>query len=432
MIKLTKRLTLISIFSLIQFLMLNTKKVHAQTIDSVTLNDVNQWARSNYPLIRQLDLLKQTSTLTIDNIQTALKPQVNVNGQASYQSDVTTLPIKLPNVTIDPLSRDQYRFWTDISQLVYDGGVNKSQRNVQSIVLQTELQKTEVELYKLKERMLQLYMGIVLIDGKQTQVRLMINDILRGIKIVEAQVANGVAYKSALATLQAQQLQTEQQLIELASNRASLIQLLSLFTGKNFSSNLYVVIPQINNTTAGSIHRAELTLFKLQDSVLKQQQSLIKAKNLPKASIFVQGGYGKPALNQLKNEFDFYYTTGIRLNWSLSGLYTAAREKHILRLNQQQNTVQQDLFLLKTQSETIQFINDVNKYEQLIASDQKIIALRNTVKEAAAAQLQNNVIVANDYLREVSAEDQARNNLLIHQIQKLQAQLNIIYTEGKL
>jgi outer membrane protein TolC len=63
--------------------------------------------------------------------------------------------------------------------------------------------------------------------------------------------------------------------------------------------------------------------------------------------------------------------------------------------------------------------------------DAEIINLRIMVKDAAKAQLENGVITANDYLREVNAEDQARQSLIVHQLQLLQAQINYQTIKGK-
>jgi hypothetical protein len=73
----------------------------------------------------------------------------------------------------------------------------------------------------------------------------------------------------------------------------------------------------------------------------------------------------------------------------------------------------------------------LDKLNLLIAKDAEIIDLRVKVKEAAKAQLENGVITANDYLREVNAEDQGRQSLITHQVQLLQAQINYQTISGK-
>lgn len=147
--------------------------------------------------------------------------------------------------------------------------------------------------------------------------------------------------------------------------------------------------------------------------------------------MFVQGGYGKPGLNFLKNEFAFFYTTGLRLNWNFGGLYTRQNEKKLVEISQQSINVQKDVFLLNTNTQLKQQQSEIEKLQKLIAADNEIIDLRIKVKDAAKAQLENGVITANDYLREVNAEDQSRQSLITHQVQLLQAQINYQTISGK-
>ena len=166
--------------------------------------------------------------------------------------------------------------------------------------------------------------------------------------------------------------------------------------------------------------------------MLAGQQKLIEARNQPKASAFVQGGYGRPGLNLLSNTFDAFYITGVRLNWSLGGLYNSKREKSLLDISKRTVDIQKETFLLNTQSQLKQQKAEITKFAELAASDKAIIELRSKITEAAKAQLENAVITANDYLREINAEDAARQALATHQLQLLQAQINYQLTTGKL
>jgi hypothetical protein len=56
--------------------------------------------------------------------------------------------------------------------------------------------------------------------------------------------------------------------------------------------------------------------------------------------------------------------------------------------------------------------------------------LRQKIKTAATAQLENGVITAIDYLSYVNAEDQARRAMALHSIQLLLAQYNYQNTTG--
>ncbi|THU39983.1 TolC family protein [Niastella caeni] len=399
--------------------------VQAQDNSRLALEQAYDLARQNYPLIKQKDLVRQTANLTIENLRKGFLPQLNISGQATYQSDVTSVPVSIPGVKIEEPSKDQYKIQAELSQLVYDGGATSAQKNVQNANALVEDQKAEVELYKVKDRINQLYLGILLVDEQLKQVALVKNDIQLGIKRVEAQVKNGTAFRSSQLTLEAELMKNDQRIIELNANRKGLVDVLSLFINKSLPANVQLEQPAIVMTFAKeTIARPELKLYNYQSELFKVQNQLISAKNRPRTSLFVQGGYGRPGLNMLKNEFDLFYVAGVRLNWGLGSLYTTKKERELLQVNQRMVDVQKELFMLNTNTQLKQQEAELDKLQQLVQSDQQIISIRTQVKEAANAQLSNGVITANDYLKEVNAEDQARQSLIAHQLQLIQAQIN--------
>ena len=389
-------------------------------------------SQQNYPLIRQRDLIKQTTTYTIDNLSKGFLPQISLSGQATYQSQVTEVKVPIPGVNIESPSKDQYKILADVNQLIYDGGVIRQQKSIQQLAEDVEQQKVEVELYKLKERINQLYLGVLYLDEQLRQVDLVKADLNNGIKRVEAQVNNGTAFRSNLNVLKAELLKADQRIIEIKATRKGYVDVLSLFVNQNLAEDVKLEKPASSaSILSNEIIRPELKLYSTQEKLLGGQYSMIDSRNKPKASLFWQGGYGRPGLNFLKNEFDLYYTTGVRLNWSFGGLYTQKKEKKIVGLNQQTVKVQKETFLLNTNTQLKQQLAELDKLQQLIATDKDIIDLRIQVKDAARAQLENGVITANDYLREVNAEDQARQSLITHEIQLLQAQINYQTISGK-
>jgi outer membrane protein TolC len=407
-------------------------QLFSQSLQKLSLEQAYELSVKNYPVIKQKELVKQTAAINIENLQKSFLPQVAISAQATYQSDVTKVPVTVPGFTIESASKDQYKLVADVSQLIYDGGITREQKVYQELNSKVEEQKVEVELYKLKERINQIYLGILYLDEQIKQVELIKADIQTGIKRIEAQVQNGVAFRSSLNMLKAELLKTDQRSIEIRSSKKGLIDALALFLGQPLNENVQLEKPLLTSVViTNEIARPELMLYSEQTKLIDQQDKLISAKNLPKASVFVQGGYGRPALNQLKNDFDIYYIGGVRLNWSLGGLYTKKKEKELVEVNKKMIDVQKETFLLNTNTQLQQQHAEIEKLQQLITSDNEIISLRVSVKEAAKAQLENGVITANDYLKEVNAEDQSRQSLITHQLQLLQAHINYNTISGK-
>jgi outer membrane protein TolC len=410
--------------------MMPKQSISQTPISKLDLEQTYQLARANYPLIKQKDLIQKSAFLTIDNINTAYLPQLSVNGQASYQSDVTSIKIPIAGATIAPLSKDQYKFWGELNQLIYDGGMVKNQKQLQERNSLVDDQKLEVELYKLKDRINQLYLGVLLLDAQLKQAHLAKENIQIGLNTVNAQLANGTVFKSAVLVLEAQLLQTDQRIVELKSNKKSLLQVLSLFILQPISESVKLEQPVVANLIDTTIYRPELKLYAYQDSFWHVQNQMVSAKANPKLSLFAQGGYGRPGLNMLNNDFALFGIGGVRFNWSLSNLYTHKREHEIVTLNQKINEVQKDVFLFNTNTQLTQQIEEIKKLNELSKIDERIVEVRSNITAASKAQLQNGVINSNDYLREINSEDQTRNNYILHQIQLLQAKINYQTIKG--
>ena len=418
-----KRIKLIALYCSI------TVIAFSQQVTSLTIDSCFEMAKRNFPLVKQYALIDKSKSYSIDNANKSYLPQFNIGGQATYQSEVTHIPISLPNVKVSELSKDQYKLYGEVSQAVTDLFTTKDYRELISANAEIEGQKIEVELYKLKERISNLFFGILLIDAQIQQTELLKKDIQSGIDKVSVAIAYGTALKSSADNLKAELLKANQRTIELKSNRSGYAAMLSYFIDQTVDETTFLIkpSPQIISST---INRPELKLFDLQKRTFEVQNNLIKAKNLPRLNLFLQGGLGRPALNMLSNDVNLYYLAGLRLNWNLAGLYTYKNEKQILSLNQKGLDIQKEIFLFNTNVILHQQNSEVSKMQELIETDNSIITLRESIKNKTKVQLENGTATSTDYLIDVNAQDQAAQNLILHQIQFLMTQYNYQITSG--
>jgi outer membrane protein TolC len=387
------------------------------------LEEAQQQALAHYPLTRQRDLLQQTDHITLANINRGNLPQLLFSGQATYQSEVTELGSPVDGFQIRPPKKNQYKVVADLSQVVYDGGLSRARKGLQQLSTQVAQQELEVELYRLRERISQIFLGILLLDKQAEQAGLIKKDLASGISKTRSQVNNGVAFRSNLDVLLAESLRADQRIRELQAARRGLILTLGLFLNQALDTTTVFLTPAAPPLPP-AISRPELTLYQGQSLLLAGQKDLLQARSRPQVSLFGQGGYGRPGFNFLRNEFAFFSLAGLRFTWGLDWMYTLKNEKRLLLLNDQALGLQRETFMLNTNTELTQQMAEVQKLEQMIASDEQIIALRASVKRAAQAQLDNSVITSHDYIREVNAEDQARQTLILHQLQVLQARIH--------
>lgn len=404
-------------------------KINAQDRSKINIEMCDTWAMQNYPLVKQLELIEKTKDYSVTNAARGYMPQLNIGGQATYQSDVTQIPIKLPNVDVPTLSKDQYKIYGEINQPLTDLATMDAQKEIIKNKAETDKQKIEVEMYQIKERVNQVYFGILLIDAQIKQTDLLKNDIQTGIEKANAAVANGISLKSEADILKAEMLKVKQSMIELLANKNGFLQMLSLLTNQKIDENTELEIPQ-NPVFTDVINRPELRLFESQKKVFDFQSQLINARQLPRFSLFLQSGYGKPALNLLKNDFDFYYIGGLRLNWNISGFYTSKKEKKILTMNAKSIDIQKETFLFNTKINMTQQSSNISKLQELMQTDNEIIQLRENIKNTSNIQLENGTITSYNYLVNVNALDRAKQNLLLHRIQLLQTQYQYKTTTG--
>lgn len=395
----------------------------------ISLDGCYQMARQNFPLIKQYGLIEKSKEYSIDNANKGYLPQLNIAGQATSQSAVTQVPISLPNVAIPTISKNQYRLYGEISQPITDLFITKDHKNLIKANAQLETQQIEVELYKLKERINQLYFGILLIDEQIKQTALLKKDIQNGMDKMEVAIQNGVSTKNSLNNLKAELLKADQHTIELQATRKGYAAMLSHFIGTTIDETTTLLKP-VPKFISSAINRPELLLFDLQKKTFDVQRKLIAAKNLPRFSLFFQGGLGRPALNMLNPDLQGYYIGGLRLNWNLTAFYTSNKEKKLLTLNQNIIDIQRETFLFNTQLNLEQQNSEISKFQELIVTDNNIISLREGVKNTTQIQLANGIATTNDYLISVNAEDQARQNLILHETQLLMAQYSQKTTSG--
>lgn len=409
------------------FLLLSSM-AHAQT-PSISLEECYRLAREHFPLYKQQALIEKSNNYILKNLSTENFPQFSIQGQANYQSDVTQIPLQIPGVSIPTLDKSQYKLYGEISQRVMDGGLVKNRKEVQLNQRKIEIQQVEVDLYRLKKSINQLYFGILLLDQQLRLVRLLQEDIQLGIEHVRTAIRNGIALKSSEATLQVESLAVQQKEIEMKADRASYLSMLSLFIQQNLEENTTLITPVLPIST-GIIKRPELLLFAFQHQNLQTQQELLRAKNRPKLNVFAQGGMGKPALNMLSNDLDGYYIVGLRLTVPFNGFYTLKNDNALIHIKQQSIDVQKETFLFNTQLDIAQQHAEIKKYQSLLASDDRLIDLRRTIKNTALIQVESGTITSHDYLRETIAENQARQQKVLHETQLLMKSYELKTTEG--
>jgi len=385
----------------------------------LTVEVCQEKAKANYPLVKQYGLIEQTAQYNISNANKGYLPQLTLSAKGTYQSQVTKLPITIPNVTIPGLSKDQYQAVVEANQVIWDGGAISAQKKITNANTEVEKQKLEVDLYTLNERVNQLYFGVLLINEQLRQNDILQNELQTNYNRIASYKQNGVANQSDLDALKVEQINTQQRETELKSTQKSYFIMLSALTGLTIDAKTELIKPEINLAilNATTNHRPEIGLFDAQNKLLESQKELLNAGNRPKIGAFVQGGYGKPGLNMLTNAFSDFYMGGIRLSWNLSGFYTQKNNLNKIEISKKVMDVQKETFLFNADLKTKQQQTEIEKLQSTLSNDDEIIRLRGNIKKSASAKVDNGTLSITDLIREINAEDQAKQLKSLHEIQ---------------
>ena len=403
-----------------------------------TLEECQQAAEKNYPLIKQYGLIAKTTQLTVKNIQKGWLPQVMVSAQATYQSTVTAWPESMQTMyqqmglNMKGLRKDQYKIGVDLQQTIYDGGAISSQRNIAQQEGKVQEAQTETNLYQVRRRVNEMYFSLLLLN-EQIQLNEDVKALLQSSeKKLSAMVKGGTAATSDLDNVRAERLSVEQQNENLKQQKLMLQRMLSVFCGLEVNDTQKPAPIQI----ASSVNnRPEMRLYNSQLELTEAKEKALDTQLRPKLGLFAQGFYGYPGLNMFEDMMNRKWSlngiVGVKLSWNVSVLYTHKNDK--AKLNAQREMIEnaREVFLFNNKLEEIQQSENISRYQTMMKSDDEIIVLRTNVRKAAESKLAHGIIDIISLLREINNENAAKTQQSIHEIDMLKEMYNLKYTNNE-
>ena len=394
-----------------------------------TLEECQQAAERNYPLIKQYGLIEKTTQLTVANIQKGWLPQVSASAQATYQSDVMSWPDQMKTmmtgmgIDMKGLTKDQYRVGIDVNQTLFDGGVISSQKVIARQQGKVQEAQTEVQLYNVRKRVNEMYFSLLMLD-EQIVLNHDMQELLAGNeRKLQAMMKSGTAAESDWQSVKAERLKVMQQATSLESQKRMLTMMLSTFCGIETNNIQKPPVKAENGELMSESHRPELRALDAQIGLLNAQEKALNAALMPKLGVFAQGYYGYPGLNMFEDMMSHKWSLngiiGARLTWNIGALYTRKNDKAKLQLQRDLTESNREVFLFNNRMEQLQQSEEISRYKQLMNDDAEIISLRAAVRKAAESKLSHGIIDVNDLLREINQENAARVQQSMHEIEML-------------
>lgn len=392
----------------------------------ITIEECYRKAQENYPLIKQYDLIEKTKEYNLANASRGYLPQVMLSAKATYQSDVTKMPfdpaqLGIQGIKIPTLSKDQYGVTLEINQTIWDGGEISSQRAIARTGSAVEEKKVEVNIYSINDRVNRIYFGILLTDARIEQNRLLKKELQRNYDRVYSCMLGGIANSSDLDAVRVDQLKAEQNEAALLCTKQAYVEMLSQLIGEEIDATAEFVKPSIMRPSTDAINRPELELYDMQVKNFEAENRWVSSALYPRFGLFITGGYGRPGLDMLKNEFSPYYLAGVRMSWNIGSFYTEKNRRRVIRNNIQSVEAQRETFLFNTRLDIAMKDKSIEKYVEQLKYDDEIIRLKTSIREASEKKMENGTLSGTDLMRDVNAEQMAIQDKILHEMELLSA-----------
>lgn len=403
----------------------------------VTLDECRRLAREHYPEIRQYDLVRRTEEYTLSNARRAWMPQLSFAAQATWQTEVPSFPNALAGMLVQQgidmpgMNKDQYKAALELNQTLWDGGKSEADKRIARAEAAEQARSADVDLYALQGRVDNLFFGILLLDERIAQTRLTLDLLRSNLEKVRALQRNGVAMQSDADAVEAELLTVNQQLTQVTASRDSYRRMLEIFTGRPLDGER-LERPDASEPRSMESSRPELALFDATADKLTAQERLVKAATRPRFGLFAQGYYGYPGMDYFQSmmspDWSWNAMAGVKMSWNFGAYYTRKNSLAKLRTAKEQVEMQREIFLFNTRLQTAEESGDIARLRKALADDDRIVALRRSVREAAESKLRNGVIDTDDLLRKITDEAAAATARSAREIELLKTIYELKHT----
>jgi len=364
----------------------------------------------------------------VQGIKEAWLPKLNVGLQGTYQTEV--VQFNIPGFTTN-FPHDSYLGSLALEQMLFDGGISKRQSQLEALNTDIEIQKNKVEIYRMVDRVNQIYMSILLAKANISMLELLQDNLMKRSVSVAASVTNGLMLQTQLDEIEVEMLKTRQQLIEAKENLNGLCASLSILTGKTIASTTeFLETPAGGNTLLMNNMRPEATLLLMQEGFLSEKYKLATNLALPKLYFNVVGNYGRPGPNFINQDLRFFGSGSLAFKWNISNLYGLNREKQRVEISRKVLNIQRDQLNQNVETSLATHAAQLNAMNQVLQLDDAIVQKKTEIASVSANQLENGKITATVYLLQLNDEMAARLNRKVHEIKRINAWSNYNITLG--
>lgn len=398
----------------------------------LTLKECQQLAVENNPMGAGIKNYKQITGLESERIGTQYLPQIKLNAQATYQSDVFGIPLSFPGVAIPEVPKDQYMATLNVNQTIYEGGMVSNGMNVQEKKFLVDSLNVETGNQSLKESINTLFFGALAIEKNISALKITEATLQSKIGEIENLVKNGVALSTGLDALKIELIKTRQNIDALESDKKALVSSLALKIKDNNPDDITLVAPDLLIWGGiQKVNRPEHALFYDQKDMLESQRKMLNAQLRPQVGAFVKFGYGNPnPMNMFSDGWKEFYQAGVSLNWNLWDWGSVDKSKEQIEVNKELINIQQKNFNLNLETQLVKLRTDITKYQGMIEKDNQIADTQKRIADVIYSQMKNGDVTSTEYISELNKLTQSQINLELHKLYLIQTEYDYLTKTG--
>ena len=403
--------------------------------DSLRLAELHAAAEQRDPRLRQLAIRESQTALRLRTIAAERLPSIGGSAQAQHQSVVTEFPAA-PGLVRPALPHDTYDANVVVTEPLLD-----PTRSARVAVERAQLARARADvattLYGVRQQVNASFFAVATLAARHEAMAATIADLEAQVSVVDARVRNGTALRGELAAVRAELLRRRQDDAQLLAERDAALRILRDITGLRVPSDVSVALPALESrvrearASQDSLGaRPELARFERMRDVLARQAAATNAQTKPRVSAFARGGIGKPGLNMLSTRPESYWVGGVQVQWNPFDWGRSARERETLELERSAVETEEVAFRDALRRSTVSELATVARLEQVLATDEEIVALREQIVRETAARFRESTITSAEYVDRQTDLLTARIARSLHRVELAQARVAYLTTLG--
>jgi len=410
-----------------------------QAQDTLHLAPLHSAALQRDPRARQPELLRSATEYRLAVLGSERLPQLQLHGWASHQSDVTSVPISLPGVSVRRPVDDRWETAIEVRQTLWDGGDISRRRDLERARLAESTAGVEVALYQLRGEVNTAFFSAFLMQQQAAEYNALLSDLAARFTAVRARVDAGTALRREAAEIEAEEVRAMQGRDQAQAGRRAALATLASLVGRPIDTSVVLILPAEAPeeahpggpaTIAALRSRPEFGRINLTLERLGREADLTRLENTLRVFAFGQAGAGTPGLDQFRADANVYWQAGVRLEWSPWTWGSARRNAAAIRQEQEVLKTEERALGAALARAAVSDLEEIARLRHAREADERVMTLRADIERQARTQHDEGVITAAEYVETRTDVLEARLILQRHLVELARARAGFLTTLG--